>query len=86
MKNREQPNLEDKETIPKAQSEMYEKALRTLMNRTDNDAELVSALGAFMKGLDSKAYEGNANIPLDEDRIKKLTDFFKEKAEELANL
>lgn len=72
--------------VAQVQGAKYETALYRLMNRTGSNTALINSLNGFIGAIDHRSVYGKEEEQLSSEQIQKLTDFFKEKSEELRNL
>lgn len=79
----EKTPIEMRKNIVEQQSEMYGSALERIMERSDNDPDLVTAMRDFIKAIEIKSHRGQSDEPLSKGYVEMLTTFFQEKAEEL---
>jgi hypothetical protein len=87
MENFEQTNpAELRKNVSETQSEMYGSALVRLMERSNDNLELVNALRDFIKEVDIKSWRGKSDEPMPENYTKNLAEFFKQKTEELKQI
>lgn len=78
--------LELRANVAEAQSAKYEVALKRLMERSDDNVELVNSLRDFIGAIDVKSFFGNSDELMPEGYVNRLSEFFKQKTEELKNL
>lgn len=69
--------------IADIQEAKYAAALYELMRRTGNNPELINNLNAFLDALKHQAGFGDSESPIHPAKVKDLSDFMAEKAEEL---
>ncbi len=75
-----------RKSVSEKQADIYAEAVVKLMERTNDNPELVNALRDFVKELGIKSWRGGADQSLSEGYVGRLTEFFKEKTEELKRL
>ena len=68
------------------QAARYETTLYRLMKRSSNDRDLINVLNNFTRVLDSHSFYGVEDQPLLPTEVKRLTQFFEEKTEELRSI
>ena len=65
--------VELRENVSETQTDMYKAILVRLMERSNNNPELVNAMRDFIRALDTKSWKGDAGELMDEGNISRLT-------------